>query len=1082
MYQYSSPSIQRFPASAIQDHFWMIHQLQPESSAYNIPFLFRMKGRLNDVALDKAFNEIIFRHSVFRTTFTSEDEVLYQRIATARKITPQRMDLTGLTGEQQQIKAQQIIDKDTAVFFDLAKGPLLRITLIRLADEEQLLLIVMHHIITDQETDKLFFAELSKLYDIFDGGQSPPLAAPKLQYSDYALWQQKWLKGDEYKKMISHWQKRLKGKQGYLNLPADQPRPVVQKLSGAANSMVFPVDLTEDLKTFSQERDVNIFLTLLAAYLTLLYRYTNQENIILGVPLTNRRREAHKEILGSFVNTMPLSFDISGDTSFNEILRQVRLEVLTAHGNQEVPFEKIVRQLKPKRDVSYHPLFQAGFAFDPPIELQLRNLTVESRKIHNQGARMDIFVKLWENQKEIHGCIEYNTDLFEAATIARFAGHYETLLKSLIAKSDQSISSLPILPINERQTLLTEWNSTETALPKNPTLNKLFERQVEKSPGAVALVYEKEILTYRELNKKANQVAHHLRSLGVGPEVLVGVFMERSPEMVIALYGILKAGGAYVPFDPDYPKERLAFMMEDTQVPIMLTQKHLQIKLPESNVRVICMDSNRENISKESPNNLISKTRSDNLAYIIYTSGSTGRPKGVMNCHEGICNRLLWMQEEYHLTGADCVIQKTPFSFDVSVWEFFWPLFFGARLVVAPPESHKDPSHLIDLINIHNVTTIHFVPSMLRMFLENKHANQCHCLQRVICSGEALPYDLQQLFFSKFNCELHNLYGPTEAAVDVTYWACDRNSCRAVVPIGRPVANTQIYILDKEQQPLPVGIPGELHIGGLQVARGYLNRGELTDDKFIADPFKNDTKSRLYKTGDIARYLPGGEIEYLGRMDFQVKIRGLRMELGEIEAVLCMHPQISGAVVLAGDDNSGEQRLIAYVVPAQSPKPSIESLRGGLLKKLPEYMVPALFIFIEEMPLSTNGKIDRKALPEPSLARPEMDQAYAPPSTSLEKNMVEIWRQVLSIEKIGIHDNFFTLGGSSLLVVQAVALVNEKLNRNLPVVKMFQYQTINELAKHLMEDKNARPSNGTVNDRTKRRRTSLYRRKQLARR
>lgn len=1082
MYHYSCPSSQKCPASAIQNHLWMIHQLQPGSSAYNIPFLFRMKGRLNDVALDSAFNEIIFRHSVFRTTFTSEEEGLYQRIATAGKITPQRIDLTNLTREPQQIKAQHIIDKETAVYFDLARGPLLRITLIRLADEEQLLLIVMHHIITDPETEKLFFAELSKLYDLFDAGQSPPLPPPKLQYSDYALWQQKWLMGDEYKKMISHWEKRLKGKQGYLNLPTDQPRPVLRKLSGAANSIFFPVDLTEDLKAFSRERNVDISLTLLTAYLTLLYRYTHQENIILGVPLANRRRDAHKEILGNFVNIMPLSFDISGDSSFNEILRQVRREVLAAHSNQEVPFEKIVRRLNPKRDISYHPLYQTGFTLDPPLELELRNLTVESRESHNQGAQMDIFVKLRESQKEIHGCIKYNTDLFEAASIARFAGHYETLLKSLVTKSDRSISSLPILPVNERQTLLTEWNATETPLPKNPTLKKLFERQVEKSPGAVALVYDKETLTYRELNKRANQLAHHLRSLGVGPEVLVGVFMERSLEMVIALYGILKAGGAYVPFDPDYPKERLAFMMEDTQVPIMLTQNHLPGKLPENTVRVISMDSNWKNISKESPNNLILKTRSDNLAYVIYTSGSTGRPKGVMNCHEGICNRLLWMQEEYQLTVADCVIQKTPFSFDVSVWEFFWPLFFGARLVVAPPESHKDPSLLMDLINIHNVTTIHFVPSMLRMFLENNHANQCPSLQRVICSGEALPYDLQQLFFSTFNCELHNLYGPTEAAVDVTYWACDRNSTRTIVPIGRPVANTQIYILDKGQQPVPVGIPGELHIGGIQVARGYLNRGELTDEKFIADPFKKDSKSRLYKTGDVARYLPGGEIEYLGRMDFQVKIRGLRMELGEIEAVLCMHPQISRAVVLAGDDNAGEQRLIAYVVSAQNPKPSIESLREGLLKKLPEYMVPALFIFIEEMPLSTNGKVDRKALPEPSLARPELDQAYVPPSTSLEKNMVEIWKQVLSIEKIGIHDNFFTLGGSSLLVVQAVALVNEKLNLNLPVVKMLQYQTINELTKSLMEDKNTRPSNGKENDRSRRRIVSLYRRKQQARR
>jgi amino acid adenylation domain-containing protein len=552
------------------------------------------------------------------------------------------------------------------------------------------------------------------------------------------------------------------------------------------------------------------------------------------------------------------------------------------------------------------------------------------------------------------------------------------------------------------------------------------------------------------LNGRANQVAHHLRAMGVGPEVLVGIFMERSLEMVIAMYGILKAGGAYVPLDPEYPPERVAFMARDTQVPVLLTQRHLMASLPEHKAQVICLDSDWPSIAREDSQNLARGATADNLAYVIYTSGSTGMPKGAMNTHRGICNRLLWMQDEYQLTDKDRILQKTPFSFDVSVWEFFWPLLVGACMVVARPGGHKDSNYLVKTIQEQGITTLHFVPSMLQVFLEEKGVEKCFTLKRVICSGEALPYELQEHFFARLPAELHNLYGPTEAAVDVTYWACKRGSDQRIVPIGFPVANTQMYVLDSHLQPVPIGVPGELYIGGVQVGRGYLNRPELTAEKFILDPFRAVPGARLYRTGDLARYLPGGEIEYLGRTDHQVKIRGFRIELGEIEAVLGEHETIGQVVVMAREDIPGEKRLVAYIVPDGNQTPSASVLRQYLQAKLPEYMVPGAFIMLERVPLSPNGKIDRKALPAPVSIRP-VESDYVAPGTEMERTIAVIWQEVLQLGRVGIHDNFFDLGGHSLRMAQVHRKLREKIQRDLSMLEMFKYPTINSLAQYLSE-------------------------------
>jgi amino acid adenylation domain-containing protein len=600
--------------------------------------------------------------------------------------------------------------------------------------------------------------------------------------------------------------------------------------------------------------------------------------------------------------------------------------------------------------------------------------------------------------------------------------------------------------------VIKQLNNTKVNYPGDVNLIKLFESQVVQGPYRDAVIYEGSSLTYSELNQRANQLAHHLQTLGVGPDVLVGVYMERSLEMVVALYGILKAGGAYVPVDPEYPRERVIFMLEDTQVPVLLTHAHLLAKLPKNEAKVICLDTDWISISGAPISNPINQISPENLAYVIFTSGSTGKPKGAMNTHRGICNRLLWMQDTFKITEEDRVMQKTSFSFDVSVWEFFWPLLFGASLVVAKPGGHRDPDYIVDQIIQHGITTIHFVPSMLQLFLDAKGVSHCRSLKRVIVSGETLSYELQERFFNKLDANLYNLYGPTEAAVDVTYWICEKGSSLGFVPIGRPVANTQIYLLDVEMKPVPIGEPGELHIGGVQVARGYLNRPELTASKFVPDPFSSEPGAMLYKTGDLACYLPTGDLKFLGRADNQVKIGGNRIELGEIEAVLEVHPSVKQAVVLAREDTPGEKRLVAYVVSNPQAKHEVEALRGYLGEKLPEYMLPSAFIFLDAMPLTPTGKVDRLALPKSSKKRPELEQAYVAPRDEVERYLTNLWCEILGLESIGIYDRFFESGGTSLQAVRFINRLQQELSENIYIVSFFETTTIAAYAAYLKKN------------------------------
>ncbi len=1035
------------PLSFAQARLWFLNQLEGETATYNIPETLHLTGSLNVAALEMAVQEIVQRHEILRTTFLMVNGSPVQVIADTTTVnisvvdwrTDRRAVLSLL--EESSIEVRRWVKEEIARPFDLSNGPLLRVTVLRLSEQSHVLVLVMHHIISDGWSLGIFFQELAALYT---GNSSlPPLP---LQYADFASWQRRSLNGEVLQTKINYWKKQLAGAPPLLELPTDYPRPSVQTFHGSSEEFQINQELTAKLKTLSQQSGTTLFMTLLAVFATLLSRYSRQEDIVIGSPIANRNQSELESLIGLFVNTLVLRTQIQGNPTFLELLEQVRETTLEAYAHQDLPFEKLVEELQPQRSLSYSPLFQVMFVLrnTTAAGLEIPGLSISPFKVEEVAAQFDLTLAIEETESGLLCGWEYNTDLFETATIQRMAEHFQILLAGIVANPKQRVAQLPLLSQAEQHIVLSEWNNTKVEYPLDKCIHQLFEEQVERTPDAIAVVFESQQLTYRELNCRANQLARYLQSLGAAPEVLVGICVERSLLMVIGLLAILKTGSAYVPLDPAYPQERLAFMLSDSDTPLLLTQQHLREQLPEHQACAICLDSNWELIATQSQENLNSGVI-DNLAYVIYTSGSTGKPKGAMNTHRGVVNRLLWMQDAYQLTASDRVLQKTPFSFDVSVWEFFWTLLTGACLVVAKPGGHQDSAYLVKLIAEQKITTLHFVPSMLQVFLNEPKLEQCN-LRQVICSGEALPFELKERFFSRLQAQLHNLYGPTEAAIDVTYWQCKPKSHLSTVPIGRPIANIQLYILDQYLQPVPIGVPGELHIGGVGLARGYLKRPELTQQKFIPNPFKKED-ARLYKTGDLVRYLKDGNIEYLGRLDDQVKIRGFRIELGEVEAMLSQHPQVRETVVLA-EDQPGNKRLVAYIVPHLQP-PTTNELRVFLLENLPDYMVPSAFVVLESLPLTPNGKVNRKAL---SAIKQTLElEGIIPPRTPVEEILVSIWTEILGIEKIGIYHNFFELGGHSLLATQVISRIHDSFLIELPLRTLFEKQTIADLAQSIVQ-------------------------------
>jgi amino acid adenylation domain-containing protein len=1011
------------PLSFGQQRVWILHEINKEEGlpydtlAWNL----RIRGQLNIDALRSSLSEIVRRHEILRTTFRMREAEPVQVIAPAAPVALPEIDLRGIAEGQREETAQRLLREARHTFFDLAHGPLLRTSLIRLGEADWILVMLLHHIVFDAWSMTILTRELARLYEDFTAGREPSLPELPIQYGDFAVWQRQWLQGEVLGTHLDYWRRRLEGL-GTLELPLDHPRPAVQTYGGARESIHVGADVAAELIRLSKARGLTSFMTMLGALSVLLFRYTGQSDVAIGTPITNRDREELQDLIGFFLNTLVMRVDLSGDPTFDDVLAQVKRTVLEGFSHQHLPLEVLVDKLKVARDPSRTPLFQVQFVLQHASEvppLQLKNLHISAVESAISTTRFDLeFYVYQENGGFSVSCL-YNTDLFDAGTIRRMLGHYERLLRGTAANPQARIGQVRMLTNAEMQQALIEWNRTDAFYPGEQCLHRLVEAQAQRTPEAIAVEFEDEALTYLELEQRASGLARHLGRLGVRPGVLVGVFMERSLEMVVALYGILKSGGAYVPLDPEYPPDRIAFMMEDANASVLLTQQHLRERLPRGQAAVVCLDTQWETIAKDGDARLPDAVTAEDLAYVTYTSGSTGRPKGVLNTHKGIVNRLRWGQKTYRLTAEDRVLQKTPFTFDVSVWEFFWPLMSGARLVMARPGGHKDPAYLSKTIADKKITTLHFVPSMLEAYLDSADLHAAS-LKRVICSGEALSYELQERFFRASGAELHNLYGPTEAAVEVTNWACRRGDRRRVVPIGRPIANTRIYILDREKQPVPVGIAGELHIGGVQVAKGYLNRADLTAERFVPDPYSDDPAARLYKTGDLARYLPDGTIEYLGRMDNQVKLRGFRIELGEIEAVLAQHEGLRAAVVTLREDSPGDQRLVAYVVTHKDRTPTAEELRSLAGKSLPGYMVPSAFVFLDTLPLTPSGKTDRKALPAPPRAAAGAADDAAAPNGELEEVMARIWQELLDIDQVYASDTFFDLGGHSLLSIKAV--------------------------------------------------------------
>ncbi|MCA2709690.1 MAG: non-ribosomal peptide synthase/polyketide synthase [Microcystis sp. M015S2] len=1044
------------PLSFAQTRLWFLAEFESNSSFYNIPLALRLEGNLNSEILIQSLEEICDRHEALRTNFITVDGIATQVIQT-RTWTVTVVDLQHLSSSEKVIASQELTQNQAIQPFDLAGEPLIRITLVVLSETEHLLLVCMHHIVSDGWSMGVFLQELTALYNAYIQGLSSPLNPLSIQYGDFTLWQRQWLQGEVLQQQLDYWQKQLAGAPALLSLPTDRPRPNQQSFAGGHLPFSLSWELTEKLTQLTQEQGVTLFMTLLTAYAVLLYRYTEQEDILIGTPIANRNRSEIEGLIGFFVNTLVLRIDLSGKPNFNQLLGRVREMTMDAYAHQDLPFEMLVEVLQPERDLSHAPLFQVDFLLQnsPPSPLELTGLTATPLTTENDTAKFDLTLAMENTGAELKGVWEYNTDLFDRSTIERLTGNFITLLEALVVNPQQPIFQLPLLTEVEAKELLEEWNATEKAYPFHQCIHQLFEEQAARTPAAVAVVFEGQELTYQELNIQANQLAHYLQSLGVNSEVLVGIYLERSLLVIVGLLAVLKAGGAYIPLDPDYPQQRLTYMAEDAQISLLLTQESLLDSLPVEDVGVIVLDKLAEKLTVQTPENPFSEVAPENLLCLLYTSGSTGKPKGVMLTHAALVNHSWGISEVFGLTEFDRVLQFASFGFDVAAEEIFPTWLKGGTVVLRPGQMFPTLTDFADFIEQESLTVLNITPAYWHewaLAVSQSLATVPSSLRVVAVGGDAvLPETVniwRQMVGKRVECI--NVYGPTEASVTaIVHDLLDYQSEKInSVLIGRPIANTKAYILDQNLQPVPIGVKGELHLCGVRLARGYLNRPELTAEKFINNPFAHSPFNRLYKTGDLARYLPDGNIECFGRIDNQVKIRGFRIELGEIEAVLNQNIDVQTSCVIIREDTPGDKYLVAYIVAHYERIPMISELRQFLSSKLPLYMVPQAFVFLESLPLTTNRKVDRRALPAPDKIGNRRDQ-YVAPRNGIEEMLVQIWTEILKVEQVGIYDNFFEIGGHSLLATQLVSRIRSLFKIELPLRSLFAAATVAELA-HLI--------------------------------
>ncbi|MBN8468384.1 non-ribosomal peptide synthase/polyketide synthase [Corallococcus exiguus] len=1056
------PSIQRaprdgaLPLSFPQQRLWFLDQLDPGSASYNIPLALRLEGVLDLAALREALETLVRRHEVLRTTFRTVQGQPRQEISPEPRIPLELHELSSLPEADRAPEVLRLVTEEAGRPFDLASGPLLRASLLRLGDQDHVLIFSMHHIVTDAWSMGVVAREVAALYEAALRHAPSPLPELPLQYADYAVWQRQWLQGDVLSAQLDGWRQRLAGAPAVLELPTDRPRPPVQTFRGARHSFRLPADVAERLGALGQQEKATPFMTLLAAFQVLLGRYSGQDDICVGSPIAGRRMARLEGLIGFFVNTLVLRSRLAPGATFRELVRQVRETTLDAYAHQDLPFEQLVEELRPERDLSTPPLFQVMFVVQnaPVSALRVPGLKLQPLDVETSTSRFDLTLQFAESPEGWAGSLEYNTDLFDAGTVARLATHFQVLLAAALTAPDTRLESLPLLTGAERQQVLVDWNTLRLDPPAHGTLHGLFEAQVARAPDARALSFEDQHLTYRELNARANQLAAWLRSQGVGAESRVGLYLDRSLELVIGLLAILKAGAAYVPMDPAYPRERLAFMVEDSGVPLLLTQQSLAAQLPSHQGRILCLDSEWPTVAGFPTHDVDAKVDEDHLAYVIYTSGSTGRPKGSLLCHGQVLRLFSSTQREYGFNARDVWTLFHSCAFDFSVWELWGALLYGGRLVVVPYWVSRSPGDFHALLRREAVTVLNQTPSAFRQLIQHEQSLENPpplALRYVIFGGEALDFRGLQPWFALHGDsqpQLINMYGITETTVHVTYRPLSqRDASGTSSVVGAPIADLQAFILGPSLEPVPVGVPGELYIGGRGLARGYLNRPDLTAERFIPHPFSTAPGARLYKTGDRARFRADGQIDYLGRTDFQVKLRGFRIELGEIEAVLEQQPGLRQALVLAREDRTGDKRLVAYVVPAAGHAVDTATLRQELKARLPEYMVPSAFVTLEALPLTSNGKVDRRALPAPDAsASATAASGYVAPRTPSEQRLAELWRDVLGVERVGATDSFFELGGHSLLAVQVMSRIRATFGVDLPLRTLFEHRTVEAVA------------------------------------
>lgn len=1112
-----APRPERLPLSFAQQRLWFLNEFG-SGAAYNMPMALAMTGKLNVAALQQTLHEVVRRHESLRTTFAIVEGTPYQVIQPARPFALPLVDLRALAADAQRVEVQRLCEREAEQPFDLSQDCMLRGQVLQLAEEHFVLVLTMHHIAADGWSMGVLVREWNALYTAFSQGQPSPLPELALQYVDFALWQRSYLQGDVLAQQTAYWKRQLTGAPELLQLPTDRPRTAQQSFRGATVTVAINPALTQQLRHLSQAHGATLYMTLLAAFQLLLARISGQQEIVVASPIANRHRQELEPLIGFFVNTLALRGDLRANPSFLTLLDQVKATTQAAYDHQDLPFERLVEELNLQRNLNHNPLVQVMFALQNTTmgQWELPGLQVKLVDVETQTTRFDLEVHCWEQEDALHLYAVYNVALFDQATIQRLMRHFQTLLAAIVAQPQSSISELPLLTPAERHQLLVEWNNTATAYAKEKTIQQLFEEQAARTPAAIAVVMAEEqgtenrdesiagrrALTYQELNERANQLAHHLQKAGVGANQLVGLCLERSPEMIVALLAILKAGAGYVPFDPTYPTERLAYMVENAKIQLLVTSDGLRPQLAWAE-RTPCF-TDWAQLAEQSKHNPAPCATPETVVYCLYTSGSTGTPKGVVMPHRAISNLIQWQLNYTTVAPQARTLQYTPLNFDVSCQEIFATLCAGGTLVLVDSERRRDPYALLAYLEQQAIERLYLPFVALQQLAEAANGQMPSHLREVNTAGEQLqitPAIAQ--WFRQTNCRLQNHYGPTEThAVTALPLPPCVDEWPPLPTIGRPIANTQIYILDRALQPTPIGVAGELYIGGIALADGYSQRPDLTVERFVRNPFAD---GRLYKTGDLARWLPDGNLEYLGRIDQQVKIRGFRIEVGEIEAVLNQHPTVQEAVVIAhnlrtaGEASRGrsEKRLVAYVVKSQKsasnePAAGNESqradndagavtavLRSYLQSKLPEYMIPSFFVIMEALPLTPSGKVDRKALPEPAGTGGWLAATYVAPSAPIEVQLATIWQTVLGLEQVGIHANFFDVGGHSLLVIKMHQLIQSTLGRTLPVADLFRYPTIHQLGQHLAATEPARPDVlTTAQTRAEQQRNALQQRRQ----